>query len=452
MLARLWALIAGAILLAVGTGAVLAQSANGQTGTAIGDAGPVYLVPFSGVVEMGLAPFVERSLLDAAAANAVAVILDIDTPGGRVDAAEQIVDAVADSRVPVYAYVNRRALSAGAMIALATDRIYMRPGATLGAATPITGDGARASEKIVSAMRSSFRALAEARELDPRIAEAMVDESIVIEDVSEAGQLLTLSTEEAVRTGFADQVDDLDALLAGIGAAGATIVETSPNWAERVVRFLTNPLVAPFLLSLGFLGLLVEIKTPSFGLAGLTGLASLGLFFGSHFIIGLAGFEVVLLLGIGLILLLVEALVIPGFGVPGILGAAAIGVSIFLSLVGRFPDTGDIATALAILASSIVLVGLIGWQLIRRLPADRRAKNLLHTEQLTRERGYESARRRDDLVGLEGVSLTDLRPAGTVSIAGERIDAVSEGGWVEAGTPVRVVRSEGYRHIVEPVS
>src|SRR5690606_23574121 len=152
--------------------------------------------------------------------GASAAVLDIDTPGGRVDAAEQIADALEDAGIPVYAYVNRRALSAGALIALATDRIYMRPGSTIGAATPITGEGDRASEKIVSAMRSQFRALAEARGLDPRVAEAMVDEAIEIEGVSPAGQLLTLSTSEAVALGYADEVADWDALMAQLQTEG----------------------------------------------------------------------------------------------------------------------------------------------------------------------------------------------------------------------------------------
>jgi membrane-bound serine protease (ClpP class) len=401
---------------------------------------------------MGLAPFIERSLGEAGAAGAHAVVLDVDTPGGRVDAAEQIADAIADSPVPVYTYVNRRALSAGALIALATDGIYMRPGSTLGAATPVTGDGARASEKIVSAMRSAFRSLAEARGLDPRVAEAMVDENVGVPDLAEVGQLLTLSTEEAVRVGYAAEVENLDDLLAVLGAPGATVVETSTNWAERVVRFLTNPLVAPFLLSLGFLGLLIEIKTPAFGLAGLTGLASLGLFFGSHFIIGLAGWEVALLLGVGVILLLVEALVIPGVGVAGILGGLAVGVSIFLSLVGRFPTSGDTLIALWILGFSALIVGFVGWQLIRRLPEDRRAQNLLQRAELTHELGYVSAEARVDLLGREGVTVTDLRPAGTIEIDDEKIDAVSDGPWVPRGTRVRVVRAEGYRHVVTPVA
>ncbi|HET7276066.1 MAG TPA: NfeD family protein [Longimicrobiaceae bacterium] len=408
----------------------------------------IYRVPVTGVIEMGIAPFVARSIDEAAAAGATAVVLDIDTPGGRIDAAQQIVDAVSDADIPIYAYVNRRALSAGALIALATDGIYMRPGATLGAATPVTGDGEKASEKVVSAFRSEFRALAEERNLDPRIAEAMVDEDVAIPGVVESGKLLTLSTDRAERLGYAVEVEDWNALIGQIDAAGATIVRTEANWAEKVVRFLTNPLVAPFLLSLGFLGLLIELKTPTFGLAGLAGATALGLFFGSHLIVGLAGWEVVILIVLGIGLLLVEALVLPGFGIAGGLGALAIATSIFLSLIGNFPTTGDLLIAMNILGASVLIVGFVGWQLIRHLPHDRRAQNLLHRTSMTRERGYSSSVRRDELVGAEGVALTNLRPAGTAQFGDERMDVVTEGTWIEAGTPVRVVRSEGYRLVV----
>jgi membrane-bound serine protease (ClpP class) len=413
--------------------------------------GNVYRIPVTGVVELGLAPFIARSLEEARDAGAVAAVLDIDTPGGRVDAAEQIADALGDSEIPVYAFVNRRALSAGALIALATDRIYMRPASSLGAATPITGDGEKASEKMVSAMRSEFRALAEAANLDPRIAEAMVDEDIAVDGVSEAGKLLTLSTADAVRVGYAEEVADWDALMARIGTPAAAVVESSPNWAERVVRFLTHPLVSPFLLSLGFLGLLVEIKTPAFGLAGLAGLSSLGLFFGSHLIIGLAGWEAIILLAVGVSLMLVEVLVLPGFGVAGVLGILAMMGSIFLSLIGQMPTMGDMMVALQILGTSMLIVGFVGWQLIKRLPNDRRAHRLFLNQSLTRELGFTSSHARNQLIGAEGVALTDLRPAGAARFGEESVDVVSRGTFVTAGTPVRVVSAEGYRHVVEPL-
>ena len=144
--------------------------------------GYVLRVPVTGVVELGLAPFIERSIEEATAAGALALILDMDTPGGRVDAAQRISDALTDAPIPVYTLVNRRAFSAGALIALSTDRIYMRPGSVIGAATPVDGAGTKASEKIVSAMRSEMRALAESAGLDPEVAAAMVDEDIIVKN------------------------------------------------------------------------------------------------------------------------------------------------------------------------------------------------------------------------------------------------------------------------------
>jgi membrane-bound serine protease (ClpP class) len=414
--------------------------------------GAVYRVPVTGVVEMGLAPFVERSLREAQEAGAAAVVLDIDTPGGRIDAAEQIADALRDAQVPTYAYVNRRAFSAGAMIALATDGIFMRPGSVMGAATPVDGEGEKLSEKMVSAMRSEFRALAEERGLDPRVAEGMVDESIGVPGVTEPGRLVSLSTGEAAALGYAREVQDWDGVLAAVGAPAARTVTTQVNWAERVVRFVTNPTVAPFLLSLGFLGLLIELKTPAFGMAGLAGATSLGLFFGSHLIVGLAGWEVLVLVAAGILLLLVEALVLPGFGVAGILGILAMGGAIVLSLLGNFPTTGDVLVALNVVGASIIAVGVVGWLILKRLPDDRRASGMILQSSTSREAGYLSAPVRDELVGQEGVALTDLRPSGTGAFGEERIDVVSDGAYVAAGTPIRIVRAEGYRHVVAPVA
>jgi membrane-bound serine protease (ClpP class) len=411
----------------------------------------VYRVPITGIIELGLAPYVERVLGEAAAAGARLVVLDIHTPGGRVDAAERIANAVSDSEVPVYALINRNALSAGAMVALAAQRIYMRPGSVIGAATPVTGEGETAPEKIVSAMRSEFRSLAQARGLDPRVAEAMVDPDIEIEGVIERGKLLTLSASEAVALGYAEPIEDEAALLAALGVAGAEIREPRVNWAERTVRFLTHPLVAPFLLSLGFLGLLFEVKTPGLGLPGMAGVTFLALFFGSHLILGLAGWEVMLLLGAGIILLAIELLVIPGFGIAGGLGIVAVMASIFLSLIGRFPTTGDVMVAVQIMAASLFIVGLVTWGVLRRLPDDRRAHSFVLSGWLTREEGYTSSKRRDDLAGVEGVATTDLRPAGTARVGEEFLDVVSEGGWIPSGSRIRVLHSEGYRHVVRMI-
>jgi len=435
------ATVAGAIF------ALLVSSLHAQ-------AGSVYRVPVTGVVELGLAPFIERSIEEAAAAGAAAVVLDMDTPGGRVDAAERISDAISDSPVPVYTLVNRRALSAGALIALSTDGIYMRPGSIIGAATPVDGSGTKAPEKIVSAMRSEMRALAEAANLDPEIAAAMVDEEIEIEGVIESGKLLTLTAEEAAELGYADEIADLAALVDELGHGGTSVVTVETNWAERVVRFFSNPVVAPFLLTLGFLGLITEIKTPTFGMAGMAGLLSLALFFGSHMIVGLAGWEDVIIFGIGLALVGVEIFLIPGFGFFGILGGIGILAGLYLSLLGGLPTMPDFTKAGLVISTTIVLIAVSAWVLIRTLPGSSRlAKSgIFLVDRTDRAIGYESAARRPELIGKVGKAITDLRPSGTALFDDERVDVVSESSWIMEGAPVRIVAAEGYRHVVRELA
>jgi membrane-bound serine protease (ClpP class) len=416
--------------------------------------GTVHRVPLTGVVELGLAPFIERSLAEAYAAGAHFVVIDMDTPGGRVDAAERIADAIGDAQLPVYTLVNRRAFSAGALIALSTDGIYMRPASVIGAATPVDGAGVKASEKIVSAMRSEMRALAEAHGVDPEIAAAMVDEDIAISGVVEAGKLLTLTTEEAVDVGYATEVADLAALMALLDVSAAAVVTAETNWAEGVVRFFSNPVVAPFLLTLGFLGLITEIKTASFGLAGAAGILSLSLFFGSHLIVGLAGWEDMIIFAVGLALVGVEVLLVPGFGLFGIIGALGIATGLYLSLIGSLPGSSDFTRAGLILSTTVLLIAVSAWAMIRSLPGSSRlAKSGIFLFQRTdRSIGYESAESRKDLVGVLGKAITDLRPSGTGLFGEERIDVVSESEWITEGTPIRIISAEGYRHVVRPAS
>jgi len=417
------------------------------------DAPLVFRVPVTGTVDMGLAPFIERAIREAEGAGVSVVVLDIDTPGGRVDSAERIADAISDSGVPVYAFVNRRAFSAGALIALATQGIYMRPGSVVGAVTPVDGSGTKAPEKIVSAMRSEMRALAEARGLDPAIAEAMVDESLAVPGVVDAGRLLTLTTDEAVRIGYATETEDFATLLDELGVAGAEVTDFGVNWAERFVRFFSNPVVAPFLLSLGFLGIVVEVKTATFGLAGLAGALSLSLFFGSHLILGLAGWEDLLLVGAGALFVAAEVLLIPGFGLFGVLGIAGIAGGIYMSLLGSLPTAADFSQAGSVLSATLVILLVSGWALLRHLPKSTRLfqSGIFLGTRTDRAIGYESSERRTDLVGAEGVAATDLRPSGVGIFDDERVDIVSQSEWIQEGTPVLVVSAEGYRRVVRPI-
>ena len=431
-----------AAVLLVATGGLAAQAAP-----------TVYRLDVHGPIENGLAPYLARGIRQANAEGASAIYLDLDTPGGRVDAAERIADAVRGSKIPVYAFVNPRAYSAGALIALATNGIYMRPGGVLGAATPVDGQGTKASEKYVSAMRAEFRALAEARGLDPRIAEAMVDEKLGVAGLAEPGQLVTLSTSEALRVHYAKaEVENEGELLAQVNLAGAAVKAIDINWAELAVRFLTNPIVSPLLLSIGVLSLLAEIKAGAHGLGLLTGFLSLGLFFGSSLILGLAGMEEVILLGLGVIAVAVEVLVLPGFGVAGVLGALLIGAAMVLAMLGNFPTGGDVVQALLVLGASVFITLTVAYAWIRHLPNSRRFTGLIHQGSALAAEGFVSALPRGDLVGKQGLAVTDLRPAGVAMFDGEKIDVVTDGEYISNGARVQIVRAEAMRQVVRLVN
>lgn len=427
------------VVLALGSAGALAAQ---QSST-------VYRLDVQGPIENSLAPYIARGVREAHAAGAAAIYLDIDTPGGRIDAAERVSDAVRSSTIPIYAFVNPRAYSAGAMIALSTDGIYMRSGAVLGAATPVDGQGTKLPEKYVSAMRAEFRSLAEEHGVDPRIAEAMVDESLGVPDLVPVGKLVTLSTSEALKVKYAKgQVESESALLEAIGLPGATVKVVETNWAESVVRFLTGPIISSLLLSVGVLAIIAEVKTGAHGLGLLVGFASLGMFFGSSVIIGLAGMEEVILLGLGVIAIAVEVFLLPGFGIAGILGALLVGASMVLAMLGSFPTGADVIQAIAVLGVSIVVTFAIGIAWLRHLPNSKRFSGLIHQNTAQSAEGYVSAALRDELVGKQGMASTDLRPAGVATVEGERIDVVTEGEYIHSGTRVEVVRAEGYRHVV----
>jgi membrane-bound serine protease (ClpP class) len=415
----------------------------------------VYVVPVNGMIDLGLAPFLQRVLAQAERDSAAAVILDINTFGGRVDAAVAMRDALLGSPVRTIAFINRRAISAGALISLAAERIAIADGGTIGAATPVQGGppGAEPSpvdEKSVSYVRKEFRATADSRGRPPLVAEAMVDADVEIPGVIEKGKLLTLTTEEALTLKVADfRANSLDAVLQQLGLAGAELRATSPNWAERVVRLLTHPVVSSILLSVAMLGILIEIRTPGFGVPGALGLASLALVLGGHWIVELAGWEELLLVGAGLVMLAVEIFVIPGFGVVGAAGVAALLAGLALSLVGAGATLTVIGVAIARVAISAAVAIVTSIMVLHFLPRVPLGRRLMLETELAAKQGYASAAEGDlSRLGRAGHALSPLRPAGFADIDGERIDVVSEGEMIEAGAPVIVTRVDGNRIVV----
>ncbi|KRT71685.1 MAG: hypothetical protein XU13_C0040G0020 [Candidatus Rokubacteria bacterium CSP1-6] len=415
----------------------------------------VFVARIEGVIDLGLAPFVERVLEEAATAGAAAVILEINTFGGRVDAAVLIRDALLRARVRTVAFVNKRAISAGALISLAAETIAMADGGTIGAATPVEIGlpGAPAqpvAEKTVSYMRKEFRATAESRKRPPLLAEAMVDADVEIPGLSDKGKLLTLTTEEALKHGVADfRADNITAVLATLGLADAEIRRATQTWAETLVRFLTHPLVSSLLMTIGILGIIVELRTPGFGVPGALGITSLALFFWGHWLVRLAGWEELLLVGAGVILLAVELFVTPGFGITGIVGLAALLGGLGLSLVGAGATWEVIITAIGQVAVSLLLALAVSLAMLRFLPRLPFGRRLVLETELTAQEGFASAPETDRAwLGKRGTAASTLRPAGIADIEGERVDVVSDGEFIDEGEPITVVRVDGNRIVV----
>jgi len=415
----------------------------------------VYVAPIEGMIDLGLAPFVQRVLNEATQEGAAAVILEINTFGGRVDAAVLIRDALLNARVPTVAFINKRAISAGALISLAAEKIFMANGGTIGAATPVQmgQPGAPAQpveEKTVSYVRKEFRATAEARKRPPLIAEAMVDVDVEIPGLIEKGKLLTLTTEEALKHKIADlRGENLESVLEQLGLAGAQVRRVSPNWAEGLVRFLTNPIVSSLLMTVGMLGIFLEIRTPGFGLPGGLGIASLALFFWGHWLVQLAGWEEMLLVASGFVLLILEIFVVPGFGLAGVLGIGALLAGLSLSLIGGGATWEFAAIAMGRVLISVLLALAASLVLLRFLPRLPFGRQLILETGLAAGEGYASAPESDNRwLGKSGTALSPLRPAGIAVIDGERVDVVSDGEFIDAGISVSVTRVDGNRIVV----
>ncbi len=414
----------------------------------------VYVGYIDSEIDLGLAPYVSRVISDAEKDNADAIIFKINTFGGRVDAATQIKDAILNSRIKTIAFINNRAISAGALIALSCNKIIMVPGSSIGAATVVDQSGQKVGEKYQSYMRSEMRSTAEKNGRPTKIAEGMVDERVVIPGLVDSTQLVTLTSEEALKYKIADTVEtSFEGVLAYLNLKNAKVVEVSSNWAEGVVKFLNNPIVSSILIMIGFFGLMAEIKTPGWGVAGTTGLIALTLFFGSSYILQLASVIEILMFVVGLGLLLVEIFIIPGFGITGISGIILIFASIFLSLLGSKPfiDMERVSIAIIQLSGSI-LFALIGiFVLAKYLPKSKAFNKLVLAQSEKAEEGFVSYPSIKELVGKEGIAFTTLRPGGTAEIDGRRIDVVAESEYITQGTKIKVLRVEGIKVVVTAV-
>jgi len=399
----------------------------------------VIVVGVKGEIDGGQAALIRAALGEAQLKKADALLVEIDTFGGLVDAATAIRDMISETPIQTICYVKNRAWSAGALIAIAHKHIAIAPGGSIGAAEPIP-----TTEKTIAALKAEFAATANKSGRNPRVAEAMVDKTLGFEGYAQPGQILALTDYQAIKVGYADVVAaDRAAVLTHFGLKDAQVVEYIPGWAEKFAGWLSDPTIKSILLGIIFLAVMTEIKTAGTGVAAMIGLVAAVLFFGSQWLTGLATWITVLLFLAGIVLIVVE-LYVPGMGIFGVAGLGCIFLSIFLTLGGNL-------SALNVMAVALVGAIILFLVILRYLPSSRLWNKLvLQTTEHTGA-GFTSSKDFSHLIGAEGVTTTLLRPAGTVEIGGSLYDVVSEGRYIQPQTRITVIDVSGNRVVVRPL-
>ena len=449
-------------------------------------ANTVYHIPIEGTIDLGLPPFIERSIAEAEENNAKAIIFEVNTFGGRVDAATQIKDAILDSKVPTVAFINKRAISAGALISLSCEKVFMAGGATIGATTAVDMQGNKASEKVISYMREEMAATAEKRGRDKYIARGMVDEelefpnkvikefindgevvdtiktkvyylvingdTVTVDDIEgrKQGNLITLTTEQSLKYKIADaSIENFEAVLDTLGFSNLVVNKTTENWSENFVRFLTNPVVASLLTTFGFLGILFELQSPGWGIPGSIGLICLILSLSASYIAELATMSDLLVVLMGMLFLMLEAFVFPGFGLAGVAGIVFILWGLYLLLLPDVPVGEEVLSQ----ASNGLIIGIIGGLvglvlLFRAMTKTKFWRNLTSPDIQKKEDGYVASFGWEKLVGEEALTETDLHPSGWINVGKERVFALSEGNFIDKNEKVVILSVDGNRVVV----
>lgn len=420
--------------------------------------GPVYVIPVHGEVEKGLYLILNRAMREAEAADASAIVLDMHTPGGAVNAAILIRDRLVKSEIPTYTYVDNMAISAGSFIALATDSIIMAPGSNIGGALPIQMGAAGAEgvgEKFESVFASEMRKTAKHKGHPADIAEGFSNPDVVIEGLKKEGEILTLDYDTAVEFGLAEYIaPTLEEMLEreGLGQAPVEYVTYTPT--DRIARFLSSPTIMGLLMMLGMGGIYLEVRTPGFGIPGLVGITSLALYFFGSYLANLSGYMEIIFFALGLILLALEIFVIPGFGIPGIAGILMMLGAVFFALFNWAPEGFDfhferVEIPLWTMTISLLALFPVMYLLGKILPYTPLYAALdLEPSGAPMQPNAVTVPAVAFEIGQTGTATTALRPAGTASIAGRRVDVVSEGEYIAGGSPIRIVQIEGNRIVV----
>ncbi len=401
----------------------------------------VYVIKIHGEINSAMHQYLQQSLKTVGMdPNAKAVIVEVDTYGGLINAAVDIGRTIVNTDIHTISFVNTKAESAGVLITISADNIVMAPGGTIGSAEPVPN-----TEKILSFWAGELRTVAQQKGRDPQLVASMADSSIEIPGVIERGRLLNLTSLEAKELDFLDAVaSDYSELLDGLNISYSNIIEMEIPFRVKLAQILTSSYMMTLLLSLGFIGIVFELLTPGFGVGGTVAFVAFALYFGGSILAGYAGGGIIIIFLTGIVLLTIEAFA-PGFGIPGVGGIISIVVSIVLA-------ADSVATAVTSLFIAFVLTIVAIVLILKYAPKHHFFDKIVLKTSEKPEYGYLATKTKlDHLVGEIGIVKTFLRPAGTVELNGELLDVVSEGDYIESGTTVKVIKVEGRRIIVRKI-
>ncbi len=411
----------------------------------------VMVMEIKAEIDPRMARYVDLALDHAKEIKADYVIVEMDTYGGVLTDAKDIVDRIMGFKKPIWVFINSDAASAGALISIACDSIYMAPGASIGAATVVEGAGGQAApDKYQSYMRSIMRSTAEENGRDPRIAEGMVDEKIVIDSVKQAGKVITFTTTEAIDHGYCEaKVISIEEILKRNKIENYEIETFHLGAADKVIAVFLNPFISGILILIILGGLYFELQTPGAAFPILASLVALVLYLVPYYLNGLAEYWEIIALMVGILLLIAEIFIIPGFGVAGIAGITLTVGSLILIMLNNdyfnfeFVPLGDI-----VVASFAVVGGLSGGALLlffggAKLTETKAFKRIALTDTQKSSQGYTVNTLDQTLIGKKGNAYTVLRPSGKVTIDDHVYDAFTRGDYVEKGEAVEVLASEG---------
>ncbi len=411
----------------------------------------IYVAQLQDEVNPSMTRTVKSVLRRATDEEASLIIFEINTFGGLLDDADEIRQAILNHPKPVWAFINKNAASAGALISIACDSIYMAGGASMGAATVVDQQGTPATDKYQSYMRSIMRSTASQNGREPRIAEAMVDERVDLDSLKPEGKILTLTTEEAIAIDYCEgKFESVEAILSHYEAQDYALIKYTPSTIDQVISWFLNPFISSLLILVIIGGIYFELQTPGVGFPLAAAITALVLYFVPYYLSGLAENWELIVFFIGIGLLAAEIFVIPGFGVAGVGGLVAIFGSLGLMMLGNEGfnfegiPTSKLYTSLFVTTAGLFGGGALLFIFAPRLIKSKAFRRLTLQNTLDTKDGYSSVGENDILlIGKTGTAYTVLRPSGKVLIEDKIYDATSIHSFIEAQMPIVVVSQEG---------